>query len=105
MEQLARLRALEALNVAQNRGITDAGVPALLGMRRMACLNLSHTRVTGASAPLLAAMPALRSLALYGCKVNGNALEGLCRARPDVVVNDRAVVRAAAEMVRAGGRA
>jgi hypothetical protein len=60
---------LRTLNLSQNPGISDRGLPPLTELRVLESLNLSATKVGTGGLLLLRQCASLTSLALYGCPV------------------------------------
>lgn len=58
-------------------GVTNKGLAALSGMKRLTRLRLENTAVTDGGLPALQDLPDLQSLSLYGCSVTDAGVEGL----------------------------
>ena len=58
-------------------GVTNSGLAALSGMKRLSRLRLENTAVTDAGLPALQNLPGLQSLSLYGCSVTDAGVDAL----------------------------
>lgn len=79
-EDLAKLAPLNDAVVdfdLGGSGVTNKGLAALSGMKRLARLRLENTAVTDAGLSALQDLPDLQSLSLYGCSVTDAGVEAL----------------------------
>jgi hypothetical protein len=123
---LARLRAIELLDLSFNDAITDAGLEAfrepaggssslevlilsgnhrldgsglggLAGLPRLADLSLAGTALDDRGLERAAALPGLRHLDATGTRVSGAGIKSLKRLRPGLVVSSHLPSRETAE--------
>jgi hypothetical protein len=83
--ELGRLVVLELLDVGGCEHVCDQFVQHICALPNLAELDVSNSRITGASMPLIAQLPALRTLALKHCDmVFYDAREDFRARRPSV---------------------
>lgn len=82
VSELAGLPFLTALNLAENRNVTDTGLAHLHALTHLTSLNLSSCRITDSGLAHLCALPHLESLNLAYCNRLTDACLKHIRAMP-----------------------
>ena len=79
---ISAMKSLMSLNIAQNRGITDASMERLSTLHNLTSLNLTHTSITNSGLSRLNKLDKLQSLAVYNTKLTKAAVLQLTNALP-----------------------
>ena len=81
---LARLKLLESLDLSDNPGVTDKGMPAVAALERLRTLNLSKTGVTDKGLVQLKKLDGLRTVIVVGTEVTGDGAEQFADEMPNL---------------------
>ena len=83
---LKPLTNLTGLHLERNPQVSDAAIPALLALPKLASLNLVGTSITDAGAAKLATLTELRAVYLWQTKVTPVGATTLRKALPDATI-------------------
>jgi len=86
MTSLANLPNLRELRINGSVKVTDAGMVHLTGLRHLEKLDIGRTAITGAAAPILGKLPALKELHVVGTRFDPQGIQALRKLSPRVKV-------------------
>ena len=77
LTDVRRIEHLERLDLSGSKSVTDEGVAALAGLRKLRHLDLGGTAITDRALSVLRTFPALESISLWGTQVTDAGMDGL----------------------------